>query len=569
MLGLYDRTPSRAKLVLDGWWQFLADPDAEVEEKNPRVPSFADEGILEVTVPGVWETELGFEDYQGVAWYRKAFQTPFAGPCLLTFGAVAYRARVWLNDAYLGEHEGDFTSFRFLAELLQGENEIVVRVDNRHTDEDLPKAIVDWYPYGGITRSVICERVGDTYIERLQIVGHVDGRVDLTAYLHNRSDSVKTLMLYGEVGDAMSAQRSVTLLPGATTAESLTLQIEPPQLWSPQDPVLYEAIVALGEDVYIERFGLREIRTDGQQLLLNGEPLWIRGVNRHEDHPDWGFALPDKIMQKDIDIILSLNCNAVRGSHYPNHPTFLDLCDENGLLFFAEVPGWQYSAYQLSHSPTVDKLGRMLEEMVAEQFNHPAIIFWSLHNECDTEVYREPDLDVRTAMEGLFRLARSLDSSRLITYVSHRYWHDKHLDLADVVCLNEYIGWYVDDIEGADLPAYLQRMADLVPDKPILITEFGAEGLDGVHSLSRRKWSEEHQSTHITSQIEDMRENPHVAGCFVWQYCDINVNPARAIRRARSMNNKGLVDEYRHPKMAFHSVASLFEELADEDEGRL
>jgi len=90
-----------------------------------------------------------------------------------------------------------------------------------------------------------------------------------------------------------------------------------------------------------------------------------------------------------------------------------------------------------------------------------------------------------------------------------------------------------------------------------------------VHSLSRRKWSEEHQSTHITSQIEDMRENPHVAGCFVWQYCDINVNPARAIRRARSMNNKGLVDEYRHPKMAFHSVASLFEELADEDEGRL
>ncbi len=567
MLGLYDRTPARQKVVLDGWWQFSVAPEEDDEQATDGPALLTEQESFQVTVPGVWETELGFEDYQGVAWYRKQFEAPFVGPCQIVFGAVAYRARVWLNDMYLGDHEGDFTSFRFEADLLRDENELVVRVDNRHTDEDLPKAVVDWYPYGGITRSVICEQVGDVSIERVQIVGRTDGGVVLQAVLRNRSDSVQTLELNVDVGDAVPASKTVTLMPGTSAVESVRLQIDTPQLWSPQDPVLYEAVVGFGDDVYVERFGLREIRTEGHQILLNGDPLWIRGVNRHEDHPDWGFALPDKIMQKDIDLILSLNCNAVRGSHYPNHPTFLDLCDENGLLFLAEVPGWQYSAYQLSHSPTKDKLARMLEEMITEQCNHPSIIIWSLHNECDTEVYREPDLDVRTPTEELFRLARSLDSTRLATYVSHRHWHDKHLDLADVVCLNEYIGWYVNDMEGADLAEYLQRMADMVPDKPILITEFGAGGLMGVHSMARRKWSEEHQSTHIVSQIEDMRENPHVAGCFVWQYCDVNVNPERAIRRPRSMNNKGLVDEYRRPKMAYHSVASLYEEIADEDEG--
>ncbi len=565
MLGLYDRTPSRRKVILDGWWQFAVTPDADRPQVGGR-PEFPEEDSTRISVPGVWETELGFETYQGVAWYRKVFEAPFEGPCLLTFGAVAYQAQVWLNGNYLGAHEGDFTSFRFLTEVLAEGNELLVRVDNRHTDESLPKEVVDWYPYGGITRSVVCEEIGDAFIERLQIVGRPDGQVDLRALVRNRSSHEKTLLLTAIVGECASAQRFITLGPGVAVAEEMRLNIEDPEPWSPHNPTLYEAVVSLDDDVYVERIGLREIRTEGARLLLNGEPIWLRGVNRHEDHPDWGFALPNKIMQKDVDIIMSLGCNAVRGSHYPNHPTFLDLCDENGLLFFAEVPGWQYNAYQLSHSPTKDKLAAQLEEMVTEQFNHPSIIIWSLHNECDTEVFREPDLDVRTATEELFRLARSLDDSRLITYASHRHWNDKHFDLADVVCLNQYIGWYVNDLDGADFPEYLARIAAMVPDKPVLITEFGAEGLSGYHSMPGRKWSEEHQADHLASQIADMRANPHVAGCFVWQYCDVTCNPERAIRRARSMNNKGIVDEYRRPKLAYHAVAALFEQIADEDE---
>lgn len=565
MLGLYDRTPLRRKVDLDGWWDFVIDSDDQGEQAR-YFSDFPFDESRHTTVPGVWETQAGYEDYQGVAWYRKEFEAPWMGPCLITFGAVAYIAKVWLNGEYLGEHEGDFTSFRFLAELSDDVNELVVRVDNRHTDESLPKAVVDWYPYGGITRSVVCEEIEDAYIERIQIVGHTDGQVDVRAYVRNHSDEDLDLDLTLSVLDAEPIRRTITLGAGVRVVEELRAQIHEPELWSPQDPVLYEAIVTLGDDLYVERFGLREVRTEGPQILLNGEPIWLRGVNRHEDHPDWGFALPERLMLKDIDIILALSCNAVRGSHYPNHPTFLDLCDENGLLFFAEVPGWQYNAHQLSHSPTKDKLGSMLEEMVTEQFNHPSIIVWSLHNECDTEVSREPDLDVRTATEELFSLARSLDDTRLITYVSHRYWNDKHFDLADLVCLNEYIGWYVDDLDGADFPAYLQRMAEMVPDKPILITEFGAGGLYGYHSMAARKWSEEHQAGQLIQQIMDMRDVPNVAGCFIWQYCDILSNPERAIRRPRSMNNKGLVDEYRRPKLAFHDVAELFEMLADEDD---
>lgn len=565
MLGLYDRTPLRAKVALDGWWDFVIDSDdvGVTEEYYLRYP---EEESTRIVVPGVWETEFGLEDYQGVAWYHKRFEAPFPGPCLVVFGAVAYIARVWLNGEFLGEHEGDFGAFHLPGHLEEGENQLVVRVDNRHTDESLPKEVVDWYPYGGITRSVVVEQLDNAYIERIHIVGHLDGRVDVQAHVRSISEGALELPLTLAIEGAEEVERTVALAPGVRVIETLRTTISEPALWSPMDPNLYWVQVRLGDDLYVERFGLREIRTDGHRLLLNGEPIWLRGVNRHEDHPDWGFALPDKIMQRDVDIIESLNCNAVRGSHYPNHPTFLDLCDEEGLLFFSEVPGWQYNAYQLSHSPTRDKLAQQLEEMIVQHYNHPSIIVWSLHNECDTEISREGDLDVRSTMEDLFRLARSLDDTRLVTYVSHRHWRDQHLDLADIVCLNEYIGWYREEQDGAGFAEYLERMVELVPDKPILITEFGAGGLYGYHSMPQRRWSEEYQAAHILRQIIQMRENEHVAGCYVWQYCDILSNPSRAMMRPRSMNNKGLVDEYRRPKMAYYAVRDVFADIADEEE---
>jgi beta-glucuronidase len=314
------------------------------------------------------------------------------------------------------------------------------------------------------------------------------------------------------------------------------------------------------------RFGLREVRAEGTNILLNGRPVWIRGVNRHEDHPDWGFALPAKLMQRDVEIIHDLNCNAVRGSHYPNHPTFLDMCDEAGLLFFAETPGWQYSARQIATSPTKEKLQQTLREMIDQQFNHPSIVFWSMHNECQTEVDQEPGVDLSAAMAELIGLARELDETRLVTYASHRHWRDKHLHLADVICLNEYIGWYVEQVEGADFEEYLRRIADLHPDKPILITEFGAGGIPGYHSMNALKWSEEYQARHIVQSIETMRQNDHVAGCYVWQYCDIVTHPARALGRPRSLNNKGLVNEYRQPKLAYPAVKDIFGRIAEETE---
>jgi len=270
-------------------------------------------------------------------------------------------------------------------------------------------------------------------------------------------------------------------------------------------------------------------------------------------------------MQRDIEIIRDLHCNTVRGSHYPNHPAFLDMCDEAGLLFFAEVPAWQYSAAQIATSPTKEKLQRALCEMIDQQFNHPCIYTWSMHNECQTEVDVQDDVDLSSAMAELIGLARQLDETRLITYVSHRYWYDKHFALADTICLNEYIGWYVQDLDGADFAEYLRRMAERYPDKPILITEFGAGGIPGYHSMPALKWSEEYQATHLRRSIETMRANEHVAGCYVWQYCDILSHPLRALVRPRSLNNKGLVDEYRRPKLAYSTVKDIFDRIAQEE----
>jgi len=560
MLGRYDRTPDRPKIILDGWWEFCTDPDER--GRNAGYPS-SSPTTRSITVPGCWNTELGLHGYQGVAWYRKVFESEFEGRAKLTFGAVADLARVWLNGECLGGHEGGHTAFSFVAPIERDENELVVRVDNRHSETTLPKDAVDWFPYGGITRSVICEQLHTVYIDRAHIRGGVDGQVEVRARVRNRTPSPVTVPLSVTV-DGQRIVETVTLAADTSQEERLTLRIPDPKLWSPSSPHLYTADIELGTDLYQERFGLREVRVEGSDILLNGRKLWIRGVNRHEDHPDWGFALPDKLMQRDIQIIQDLGCNAVRGSHYPNHPTFLDLCDEAGLLFFAELPGWQYSAAQIATEPTKGKLQRMLHEMIDEQFNHPCIYTWSMHNECQTEVDVEGAVDLSSAMAELIGLARDLDETRLITYVSHRYWRDKHFHLADTICLNQYIGWYVDEIDGADFEAYLRRMAEGYPDKPILITEFGAGAIWGQHSMDAVKWSEEYQLAQVTGQIKTMRENAHVAGCYIWQYCDIRVHPARALRRPRSMNNKGLVDEYRRPKSAYWAVRDLYARIAKE-----
>lgn len=557
MLGLYDRTPRRNKVMLDGWWDFCLDPQDEGEGAGyvSRFPA-----CRRIMVPGCWNTEFGMHYYQGAAWYRTVFSSPFAGRARLTFGAVADVARVWLNGDYLGEHEGGFTAFDWIVDVQAGDNDLVVRVDNRHSDKTLPKEGVDWFPYGGISRSVTCEQVGQAWIDRVHVRGALDGTVEVQVFCRSQAASPLILPLTVQVGE-QKAQAQVVLEEGEQVA-TLHIKIADPVPWSTDTPHLYLAVVQLGEDVYQVRLGLREIRVEGKNILLNGRPIWIRGVNRHEDHPDWGFALPPKLMQRDIDIIHDLGCNAVRGSHYPNHPAFLDMCDEAGLLFFAEVPGWQYSAAQIATSPTREKLQHTLREMIDQQFNHPSIVIWSLHNECETEVDRQGEVDLSAAMAELTGLARRLDETRLVTYASHRFWHDKHLALADVICLNEYIGWYVDQVEGLDFAGYLQRMAELYPDKPILITEFGAGGIPGYHSMAALKWSEEYQAQHVRGSIETMLENDHVAGCYIWQYCDIVTHPLRALGRPRSLNNKGLVDEYRQPKLGYFVVKDLFAHVA-------
>jgi len=561
MLGLYDRTPDRNEVVLDGWWTFCTDPDDQGLDQDyvAQFPS-----ARRVSVPGCWNTEFGLHEYEGAGWYRKTFDCAFSGPALLTFGAVADICQVWLNGESLGEHDGGHTAFGFVVDLVEGPNTLVVRADNRHDDTTLPKDVVDWFPYGGITRSVICEQIGSAYIRNIHVRGGIDGQVNVRVFVENVVDAEITIPLSLEIDGQTYGEQDLTIAPTSRQGAALEAQIEDPVLWNTETPHLYTATVLLGDDTYQSKFGLREIATDGADILLNGEKIWIRGVNRHEDHPDWGFALPAKLMQRDVEIIQDLHCNAVRGSHYPNHPTFLDMCDEAGLLCFAEVPGWQYSAAQIANSPTKEKLQQTLREMIWEQFNHPSIVFWSMHNECQTDVDVEPGVDLSAAMVELIGLARSLDETRLITYASHKFWNDKHLDLADVICLNEYIGWYVEAIDGADFPEYLRRMAEMIPDKPILITEFGAGGISGYHSMDAVKWSEEYQVHQLRTQIKAMRENNHVAGCYIWQYCDIVTHPRRAMGRPRSMNNKGLVNEWRQPKSAYFAVRDLFARVEQE-----
>jgi beta-glucuronidase len=243
MLGLYDRTPGRRKVVLDGWWEFCTDPlsSGEADAYYDRFPNGC-----HVWVPGCWNTEFGLRDYQGLAWYKKAFEPGFEGRARLLFGAVADRAKVWLNGHFLGEHEGGFTAFEFIADLGPGANELVVCADNRHSDLTLPKDGVDWFPYGGITRSAICEQIAPAYVRAVHVRGSTGGQVQVRAFLENLGQEEETLPLRLSIDGQPYCDRQLSISAGARRGVALRAQIEEPLPWSPESPHLYRAEVRLG-----------------------------------------------------------------------------------------------------------------------------------------------------------------------------------------------------------------------------------------------------------------------------------------------------------------------------------
>ena len=563
MLRLFRESITRRISDLDGLWRYKADPTGS-ENWSSGLPK----GSKTITIPGCFNNEPGMLNYEGNVWMGTEFLTTKPN-VRLVFGAVNNDCDVFLDGKHLGHHWGPFTEFSFTTEgLAPGVHHLVVRVNNLHNEVDtIPLSNADWFHYGGIIRSVEVHEFDIAAVEAMKLEYTLNGNsVQLKANIALRAFQEVTAPIRLLLDGKVLAEETVTLCGSGTTL--LSARLENVQLWQPDSPTLYTFTVEFADDSLQERTGFRTIEIKDRQFLLNGKPIHFKGVNRHEEHPEWGFALPLKLIKRDIDIIRGMGCNFTRGSHYPNAKATLDYMDETGMLFWEEIPMWQFKEEHLRNSTVLERGAYLHTEMVKRDYNHPCIIVWGLFNEVSSECSAalEAARRFRSAIE-------SQDTTRLITYASHRPFNDVCFDVADFISINYYAGWYYGPLDR--WPQVLQDLTDYMDStgnghKPIVMSEFGAGGIAGDIELEEDVfWSENYQSNYLEYTLKLFAEHPRIHGSIIWQFCDIRSGAQscpsgikRILSRPRSFNNKGILNEFRRPKLAYHTVKKIFTEQA-------
>lgn len=549
---------------LDGLWDFAIDPEDKglTQEWQKQFP--ADHG--QMYVPACWNNELGLYDYRGAAWYRTRINVPEEQNLQIIFHAVQGFAQVYWDGEQVAGHFGGFTPFSFIvSHAVPGVHELVIRTDNRLGEDTLPYHVVDWFHYGGIIRPVEVQVLPDIFIDGLKMEysqgpgGQLETFCRVTLRSLGEAVSVPVALT---LDDVTIGQQTVEVPANGTVHAAFSHTLPNPRLWDVGRPELYMVRAATPEDDLADRIGFRFIRAAEGKIYLNGKEIRIQGVNRHEEHPEWGFAFPPKLMMKEIALLKELGCNSVRGSHYPQSPYWIDLLDENGLLYWSEIPIWgAHLPVEATGNPLLEERARtMIGEMIRRDFHHPCILFWSVHNEIDTRSQEALHLS-----ESLSGLVRELDQSRLVAYATMHPLDDIVMGFFDVIGINHYHGWYHGKVEQfADMLAGFHKHAAALgcADKPVLMTEFGGAGIYGDTGWEPRLFSEDYQAEILAKALRIFRGDPKLSGTFIWQFADIR-GDLRSERgffrdRARSFNNKGLVNEYRKPKLAYRVVRDIY-----------
>jgi len=547
----------RKTFLLDGIWEFKTDND-NVGEKEEWYKRFPTKDVNQTAVPSCLNTRIGMMEYFGVVWYKKTFALD-AEDIMITFGSVSEYAKVYLDGEYLGDHYGGFTSFSFKAKISKGEHTLVVRVDPKPTEDTIPLYRVDWYHYCGIMRSVEVTVLPDIFIENVFFKYDLSddlksAKLHINASLKNVKGISDSCNLKIYLDDILLHEVKYDIMGSLDV--TVDADISDVRLWDISKGELYTLKIETDNDDLIDRVGFRKIETRGKEILLNNKRVIMKGVNRHEDHPDWGFALPFHLMQRDMDILKDLGVNSVRGSHYPNNKYFVDMCDKEGILFWSEIPMWGFHEEDMARPLVKERGVNMHKEMVTQYFNHPSIIFWGLMNECATDTETGVDL-LKTFAETV----RSMDSSRLITFATNRVMRDEALPYVDVIGVNQYTGWYEGNIEDwdkwvLDMKAHLKEIG--TDNKPLYFSEFGVGAMFGVKTFDGLRWTENYQERYYDYTINLFLSDEDLSGVYLWQFSDIRSNAVRDMTRVRSFNNKGIVNEYREPKLAYYKVKELF-----------
>lgn len=518
-------------------------------------------------VPGCWESMPDFSSYRGVGVFSREIETE--GAFRLVFKGVSHTARVCLDGREIGSHYNAYTPFAVaVTDVMAGRHLLEVYADNTFGEASALHIPNDYMSYGGISRGVLLEELTDTYIEYIHAVPVMekDGwKALISVRVKNWSAAGKACRLYLDLAGIASEAMELTLEAGGEKTVDFQLSAAEAEAWEIKNPKLYTVRATLSDengafDDQIDRMGFREIRTEGKDILLNGKKLRIRGFCRHEDHPMFGCALPYAAIQQDLETAMDLGANAIRTAHYPNDELFLDLCDEQGILVWEENHARGLTLEHMQNPNFERQAETCIEEMITAHINHPSVIIWGILNECasDTEYGYE-------CYKKQYDLIKHMDFSRPRSSASCKFKTDICFGLPEIVSYNLYPEWYHETPASEyvkDIYDWVQRESE-GSGKPFLVTEIGAGAIYGFRSHTLCKWSEEYQAKALEDQITAVLEQEGCSGIFIWQLCDVRVSDEWFASRPRTMNNKGIVDEYRRRKLAYDVVKRIYHAYED------
>lgn len=589
------RNEFRSFIDLSGFWKFKIDKD-NLGETNKWSLGFESEH--EIAVPGSWNEqleELGLINYIGTAWFELKFFVPAEYQnrrIVLRFGSVDYNSKVWLNGTLLGVNNQGFLPFEFDVTnvLVPGkEATIVVKANNELSDESIPQGIkseyyreenrlrdetfppsrFDFLPFGGIHRPVKLYTTGGKFISGIKINSKILGKGKAKVSVHCRISETAEFKLSPDanvecevLGNGLKASAAMNLSGGSA---SLLLELDDCRYWSPKDPFLYSVKIRLFDagrpiDEYSISTGIREVRIQGNEFLLNNERVFFRGFGKHEDFAVVGKGLFLPQIVKDFELIKWTGANSFRTSHYPYSEEIMSYADRKGILVIDEVPAVSLDFRRVNQN-TLNNHKDCLSRLVERDFNHPCVVMWAAGNEPnlvgEDSYYNGSG---KKYWSEVISHLRSLDKSRPVTVpnCTRAGLMDPVFEFVDVISINRYYGWY--EYPG-DLDCAISKLSEEMDElnrmynKPLFMTEFGTDTVPGLHSTSLQMFTEEYQTEILKRYIETIESKNYTIGEHVWNFADFRT--PQHFRRV-VLNLKGVFSRSREPKNAAFMLRELW-----------
>lgn len=544
---------------LNGIWKFSFHANTKLEEVNPA----SEQPSGWMTVPGCFDCMPHQYCQRGCAFYSRTFTLEEGWTAAwLRIDGMGLRGRFFIDGRPLGSSALPYSVLELeIGALSAGEHRITALLDNNFDPEKMKLFLpyYDFYAFGGFYHGVSLRLSRESNPLDRVFVRTADyriGKLNLEfIFKHETPQQFKVKLSINN-----EAEKEYEIKGGKLDLERPDLP-----LWSPDSPAVHTLRVGVGTDVVTETFGIREIRTSGQKILLNGKAIYLKGFNRHESAPLSGAATTRQQMLVDLQHLKSLHANFIRGCHYPQSQEFLDLCDQMGFLVWEESLGWGNQEAELKDPEFCRLLAEQTRLMVRRSFNHPSVIIFAFLNENDSKC----DAGVQLC-HALADTIRAENSGRLVTFATDNYYVDRALDYMDILTFNTYPGWIIGNFDKDPLDEIEPNQQKLLEhmrkvhghSKPILVTEMGGCAIYGQHDEAAAQWTEEFQAGYLAKVIDTVTASPEIAGITLWQ-----MNDAKSYHRTGSMirckplsqNLAGVYDQYRRPKLAVEIVKNKFQ----------